>query len=111
MPAKKSRSTKEKVPQTLSPDTIARIAEFLSLTAMLTPDAPPQIYVQTNQLAFHLAMELPIGLFRSIIHGAAAKQVSGRYAAVDAVRDVQGISGQFTADDFFWAKPNIGKSS
>lgn len=141
-----------------SPETVARIAEFLALTAhldasvhvelgklheraarnrdaMIRVPAGPALewfqreqaecerieatlmanlrvtraeFMRANQLGFHLAMELPISLWRALIHGANRADVAGRYAAVDVIRDALGSDGQFTGADYFWAAPGIG---
>src|SRR5690242_13644047 len=93
----------------LSDGTLARVAEFLTLTTLLD-GASPELYVRVNALSFHLCMELPAGLWRAVIHATTSELgVAACYAAIDAIRDHQGLDGQFTATDFFWAAPNINK--
>jgi hypothetical protein len=140
------------------PETVARIAEFLSLTAHLDASVHSELgklheraarnrdamqrvpvgpaldwfqreqaecerieaalmanlrvtraeFIRANELGFHLAMELPISLWRAVIHSANRGDVPGRYAAVDIVRGALGSDGEFTAQDYFWAAPGIG---
>ena len=141
------------------PDTIARIAELLSLTQSMDGTAPADVdqvrqriiasasalqrephpggmaeirehiadlqrqegamlaaiakaapdFRRANQLALHLAMELPAGLWRAVAKGASAGNVAGIWGAVDAVRDTVGADGQLTGEDVFWAQPGLGQ--
>jgi hypothetical protein len=64
-------------------------------------------YRRANELAYHLAAELPIHLWRAIARGGSGKVISDVWGALDVIRSEMGTPGEFLPDDQFLAKPGI----
>jgi hypothetical protein len=93
----------------LTPDTIARIAEYLVLTASPTrkPDEPWD-YERGNRLALQLAMELPADVWRAVRGGISGGTWGDVWDTCMAVRKHQGCD-TMTRQDAIRHAPGAGK--
>jgi hypothetical protein len=99
----------------ISQNTIARVAEYLSLAisvgaghALLEPVTRAD-FVRANQLGLHLQAELPADLWHAIVKGVASGNAAGCWTAMMAVRKAFGAEGDVDPRDTVWFWPDVGK--
>lgn len=96
---------------------LARQIAMLEMEQRLMQEAAARaepVLLRLNQLALHLAMELPLGLWRAVCapfrHPKGGPDIIERlYGSIDAARGALGTEGQITGGDKFWASPGIGR--
>lgn len=87
----------------------ALIAEYLALITTLEFESPAADYRRANQLAYQLAMELPIDMWRAIYAAAVGTNGKPIWEAISVARLFNGLGRELTINDAVHHAPGAGQ--
>jgi hypothetical protein len=87
------------------------IAEYLARAKSIRETSSEEAYIRVNQLAYQLAIELPVDLWSKILRAVATGSGFDAWDAIVAAHKAISAEGELTIETAVWHAPGIGKKS